>query len=451
MKGSIYTKLVSRVLFPFHEKLKNHATTRVFKELEESQWRTLEQIEKYQVARLKRFLMDVSEHVPFYNSMFAKCGFDPAALHSVKELQKLPLLTKAVIQAHTERLKANNAHGLSTFNTGGSTGEPLIFFLSNERVSHDVAAKWRATRWWDVDIGDKEIVIWGSPIEVSGQDRIKVIRDKILRTKLLPAFQMNEQTLKKFISDIRAFKPKMLFGYPSALSYIASFAETNNLTMSDLGIKVAFVTSEKLYDEQRETISRVFGCPVANGYGGRDSGFIAHQCPNGSMHITAEDIIVEIIDSHGNVLPAGQAGEIVVTHMATRDFPFIRYRTGDVGVLDVQSECSCGRGLPILKEVQGRSTDFVISQDGTVMHGLSLIYVVRNLPGIKAFKIVQESKDLTRVQLVGDDSFLDSNFEAIEEGFKSRLGNTVDIKIELVSDIPAEKSGKFRYVISKVT
>ena len=87
--------------------------------------------------------------------------------------------------------------------------------------------------------------------------------------------------------------------------------------MNDLGIKVAFVTSERLYDDQREASPRVFACPVANGYGGRDAGFIAHQCPQGGMHITAEDIIVEIIDSDGNPLPHGTAGEIVVTHLAT--------------------------------------------------------------------------------------------------------------------------------------
>src|SRR5690606_20877692 len=95
------------------------------------------------------------------------------------------------------------------------------------------------------------------------------------------------------------------------------------IVMRDLGIRVAFVTSERLYDDQRRQISDTFGCPVANGYGGRDAGFIAHECPAGGMHITAEDVIVEILDSQGHPLPNGEAGEIVVTHLASRDFPFI--------------------------------------------------------------------------------------------------------------------------------
>jgi phenylacetate-CoA ligase len=219
--------------------------------------------------------------------------------------------------------------------------------------------------------------------------------------------------------------------------------------MDDLGGTVAFVTSERLYDEQRQQIEGAFGCPVANGYGGRDAGFIAHQCPEGGMHITAEDIIVEIIGADGQPVPRGTAGEIVVTHLATGDFPFIRYRTGDVGVLDTAT-CRCGRGLPLLKEIQGRSTDFLVAQDGTVMHGLALIYILRDLPQVKAFKIVQESLEHTRVQVVLETALEAALRERIVAGFRARLGAGVAVEVEQVDAIAPEKSGKFRYVVSKV-
>lgn len=445
----MYTQLISRLVFPLQERLKKHTTIAVHKQMEATQWWTPAQLQELQVLRLRELLRNVIAHVPYYRDMFARLEFDPAQVDSPEALHALPFLTKAVIRAHTEQLKADNAQGLARFNTGGSSGEPLIFFIGNERVSHDVAAKWRATRWWGVDIGDPEIVVWGSPIELGSQDRMRLLRDKIMRTKLLPAFEMSAPKLDGFIAEIRAMRPKMLFGYPSALSHIARHAEMRGQRMDDLGIRVAFVTSEKLYDEQRAQIERVFGCPVANGYGGRDAGFIAHQCPSGGMHITTEDIIVEIIGDDGQPCAPGTAGEIVVTHLATRDFPFIRYRTGDVGVLDDQL-CACGRGLPLLKEIQGRTTDFVVAADGTVMHGLALIYEVRDLPGVKAFKIVQESLDRTRLLLVRGSEF-DPGFEAkIVAGFKSRLGANVQVEIEYPDSIPAEKSGKYRFVVSKV-
>ncbi len=445
----LYTSFVSTLLFPLHERFKRHDTVVLRRRMEEVQWWSADRLAALQLQRLRDLLQDVAVNVPYYRDLFAQTGLDPAGIQGISDLQRLPFLTKSVIRANTDALKHANAQGLSRFNTGGSSGEPLIFFIGTKRVSHDVAAKWRATRWWDVDIGDPEIVVWGSPIELGKQDRIKHWRDKLLRTQLLPAFEMSEARLDQFIATIRAVKPSMLFGYPSALTHIAKHAQKRDVVMNDLGIKVAFVTSERLYDEQRATISQVLGCKVANGYGGRDAGFIAHECPAGGMHLTADDIVVEIVNEAGHVQPPGVAGEVVVTHLSTNDFPFIRYRTGDIGVLGTM-QCTCGRGLPLLQDIQGRSTDFVVAADGTVLHGLSLIYILRDLPGVKSFKVIQESKQLTRVLLVTDEVFAPDAVAKIVAGFKQRLGAEVSVVVDLVESIPAEKSGKFRYIISHV-
>ncbi|MBN9132064.1 MAG: phenylacetate--CoA ligase family protein [Nitrosospira multiformis] len=444
-----YTSLVSGLLFPLQERLKDHSTVSVRKALEVSQWWSRERLEELQLLKLGHLLAEAEVHVPYYRRLFAEAGFKAAQVSSLADLARLPLLDKPAIRANIEALKSEKAQNLSRFNTGGSSGEPLVFYIGNERISHDVAAKWRATRWWNVDIGDPEVVVWGSPIELGAQDRLRMLRDRLLRTRLFPAFEMSEQKLDHFLGELRAAPPRMFFGYPSALSHIARHAQARGQRMDDLGIRVAFVTSERLYDEQRQQISKTFGCPVANGYGGRDAGFIAHECPKGGMHITAEDIIVEIVDRQGVPLPCGEAGEIVVTHLSTGEFPFIRYRTGDIGILD-DGVCLCGRGLPLIREIQGRSTDFVVAQDGTVMHGLALIYILRDLPEIRSFKIIQESLATIRVCVVTESGLTSETAAKIEWEFKARLGQEVDIQIEELAEIPAEKSGKFRYVVSKV-
>lgn len=443
-----YTFLAARLLFPLHEWLKRHDSTARRRVLEQSQWWPRERVERHRLERLRDFLRTVAATVPYYEQLFRRSAFDPTGVHTLSDLAAIPLLTKTLIRSNTQALKAREATGLARYNTGGSSGEPLVFYIGRDRVSHDVAAKWRATRWWGVDIGDPEIVVWGSPIELGAQDWVRSLRDRLLRTTLLPAFEMSGSKLDAFIAEIRARRPVMLFGYPSALAHIARHAASRGQVLNDLGIRVAFVTSERLYPEQREQIARTFGCAVANGYGGRDAGFIAHECPSGGMHITAEDIIVEIVDGDGTTQPPGAAGEIVVTHMATQSFPFIRYRTGDVGVLD-ERVCACGRGLPLIKEIQGRTTDFVVAQDGTVMHGLALVYVVRDLPGIRKFKIVQESIDHTKVLLAVDADFDRNNVARIRAGMAQRLGARVRIDIDIVADIPPEASGKYRHVISK--
>ena len=444
-----YTRLIAGVIFPLQERLKGHDTVRVRREMDISQWWPREKLEALQLARLQTFLHDAYFNVPYYRAKLDEAGVTNGKISSLSDLCKLPLLSKALIRANSEQLKSTRARGLARFNTGGSSGEPLIFWIGKERVSHDVAAKWRATRWWGVDIGDPEVVVWGSPIELGAQDRLRMLRDMLLRTHLLPAFEMSQRRLDEYVDTLRTVRPRVVFGYPSSISLIAEHAAKRDRRLDNLGTKVVFVTSERLYDHQRTAIERAFACPVANGYGGRDAGFIAHQCPAGGMHITAEDVIVEIVDGAGDLLPPGQEGEVVITHLATSDFPFIRYQTGDVAVLD-DRPCTCGRGLPLLKEVQGRTTDFVVASDGTIMHGLALIYVIRDIPGVENFRIVQESLQETHVQLVTNSSFVDEGVRSIEQGLKRRLGQNVKVSIERVAHIPREASGKYRYVASRV-
>jgi len=444
-----YTRFASGLLFPLHERLKGHDSVARRRALERSQYLPPAELATLQLGKLQAFLAEIGTHVPFYQARFAAAGFDPAALNSVADLARLPVLTKADIRAHGGALKSDRAGPLARCTTGGSSGEPLIFYIGKARTSHDVAAKWRATRWWGVDIGDPELVVWGSPIELGAQDRVRRWRDAALRSRLLPAFAMSPADLDRYLAQIQAARPAMLFGYPSSLALIARHARARGVALDRLGIRVVFVTAEKLYDDQRADIAAVFGAPVANGYGARDAGFIAHECPAGSLHISAEDIVVETLRPDGSAAGIGQPGEIAVTHLASADFPFVRYRTGDVGVLG-DERCACGRTLPVLRSVEGRTTDFVVAQDGTAMHGLALIYTLRDLPGVERFRIEQLSLDETRVQVVAGAGF-DAAAEArIQRDFKARLGAGVTVRIERVAEIPAEASGKFRYVVSRV-
>jgi phenylacetate-CoA ligase len=446
--GRMYTQLVSSVLFPLHELAKGHGTFRIRRSLERSQWWTAEQLELHQVGRLRSLLTRSGKRVPYYRRLFNELRFDPEALGSLQDLERLPFLTKDIIRKNLEDLKANGSR-LSLFNTGGSTGEPLQFFIGKERVAHDVAAKWRATRWWGVDIGDPEIVVWGSPIELGAQDRVRELRDRVLRTQLLPAFEMSEKRLDEFIDRICAMKPRMIFGYPSALSLIAGHAAARGRDLWSVGVEVAFVTAEQLFEHQKRAVAGTFGCAVANGYGGRDLGFVAHECPDGGLHVTAEDVLVEIVDEEGRVVSKGEKGEIVVTHFASGDFPFVRYRTGDTGTLS-EWLCPCGRGLPLLEAVHGRTTDFIVAEDGTVMHALALIYALRDVPGVKNFKVVQEDRSHTRVFLIPENGFPEEAEEKIRARLTERLGKGVRISMERVEEIPRSASGKHRYVESRV-
>jgi len=446
----MYTDLVAHYLFPLHERLKHHDTVRRLRELEESQWWPAERIATLQARNLRHFLTEVGRQVPYFRDRFREVGFHPERVAGPADLALLPLMDKEAMRAAGDRLRSEVAGPLQRFNTGGSSGEPLIFYMGRARVSHDVAAKWRATRWWGVELGDPEIVLWGSPIERSKQDWVREARDRLLRTRLLPAFELSPANQDRFLETIRKVRPRQLFGYPSAYALLAERAAARGLAMDDLGIRVVFCTSERLYDHQREAIERCFGAPVANGYGARDAGFLAHACPEGGLHLSTEDVVAEVVDpATGRPVGPGELGELVVTHTATADYPFIRYRTGDMGRLATEP-CLCGRGLPCLAEVEGRATDFVVAADGTVMHGLALIYILRDMAEVASFRIHQESLDRTRVQVVARKGWSEVETRHVVEGLRARLGPEVEVAVEQVDEIPPEASGKFRYVVSEV-
>ncbi len=135
-------------------------------------------------------------------------------------------------------------------------------------------------------------------------------------------------------------------------------------------------TGEPLYPHQRSLIQEVYGAPAANEFGSRDIGFIAHETPQGQMLVMSESILLEVLDEAGNPVPPGETGEAVMTGLESDAQPFIRYRTGDVVTLS-DEPCKQGRGLHVIGQVFGRTTDFLVRPDGTIMHALAGIYVLR--------------------------------------------------------------------------
>jgi phenylacetate-CoA ligase len=440
---------VRHVLFPWQERYKGHKTMQMLRQMEAQQWLSPDEIRQLQQRRLRQFIRHAftTDH---YREIFQALQLSPEQITSASDLPKLPILTKENIRENLERMRSSDGGRVRRFSTGGSTGEPLTFYLGATRVSSDVAARMRAENWWGVSIGDREVVIWGSPLETSKQDRLRDVRDRIMRTRLLSAFEMSAPTMSHYLDQITTLRPRRIFGYPSSIALLCGQAQREKRDLRTLGVRAVFVTGEYLWDHWRRSISETFGCAVANGYGGRDSGFIAHECPSGGMHLNADRMIVEIVDGEGRPLPPGEPGEIVVTHLDTPEMPFIRYATGDIGSISAQ-QCVCGRGLPLLDRVEGRKTDFVVTPDGRVMHGLSLIYILREIDGIERFRIIQRGLHEFEVEIVRSRGYDPACEGAIRETFCRRLRAQVAVRIRYVRKIATGPSGKYRYVVCELS
>ncbi len=422
------------------------------KELEEWQWASPEELQDFRFQKLKALLVHAWKNTVFYRQRFQEAGFNPEDIGSIEEIKDLPFLSKAEIRGNLESMAWKEAPGgLTRYNTGGSSGEPLVFYFDRRRQAYDKAARIMTHRWWDIDLGDREFYLWGSPVEMAGQDRLKQIRDRLTNEYLYSAFEISRKEIASIVSRINKFRPKCLFGYPSTIGLFCSMAQEQGIDLTGAGLKVVFSTAEVLYEHQKEVISRALGgVPVVDSYGSREGGFINHQCAAGTYHVMDPNYILEYINEAGQPASSGEDGEIVITHLDAWGMPFIRYRTGDIA-RPGKGQCSCGRGLSTMAHIRGRTTDFIVTPDGRWQHALSLIYVVRDIEGVEEFKIIQDDVYNVRVLLkIDTDRFPETGQRYIIEGFKKRMGREVNVIIDRVDEIPRDASGKYRYVVSKV-
>jgi phenylacetate-CoA ligase len=437
------------IVFRLHERVKGHATFRILKDMEAVDRLSPEELRQVESEKLREFIAYCYQHVPYVRARMNETGISPADIRAPEDLALLPVMTKADVRRNREQLRSAIAGRLTPFSSGGSTGEPLIFDLSKRRIASRVACRQRVARWWGLSVGVPELAIWGSPLEVTKQDWLRGVRDRLLSTRLLSAYEMNESTMSRYLDVLETGVWRQIFAYPSTLYLLCLHAQKQGRNLRRAGIRTVFVTSEMLFPYQRERITETFGCPVANGYGGRDSGFIAHECPQGGMHLMADAVITEIVDTQGRPVPPGEPGEIVVTDLYSHEAPFIRYATGDIGVLS-QQNCSCGRPLPLLERLDGRANDSIATPDGRFMHGQSVVGLVMEIEGIEQFRIFQKSVERFHIQIVRNENFSPNAEEKIRKTWSDRLRAPLQITFEYPESLPVERSGKFRYIVSEV-
>ena len=441
--------LSRQLIYPLQEKLLNRPTFPYLESLEKTQWYSRADIEALQLQKLQTLLKTAKEHSPWHAARIESSAINIDAI-SFEELRKLPIMTRADAQQHGHEMAWPDVPGGSfRYTTGGSSGSPLIFNFGRARQASDAAGRIRARRWWGVNVGDPEVYLWGAPVELNKTDKIKTIRDRLLNQLVLNAFEMSPENMSAYLTAIQKFQPACIYGYASSVALLASYAQQHKRSLSLPGLKVVCTTGEPLYPEQRRLISEVFNVPVANEFGSRDIGFTAHENSHQQLLLISESILLEVLDADGNPVKAGEMGEAVMTGLCSQAQPFIRYRTGDMVVLSKDADKD-GRGLHVIDEVVGRSTDFLIHQDGSIVHALAAIYALRETVGVEQFKITQEAVNDFEILIVANPLWHATSLTVIAEKFKTRFGAACTTDIRLVDKIPTEASGKTRQVVSKV-
>ena len=415
---------------------------RYYQEYIASQWYSPEEMQRMQLAKLKRLLMHCQMHVPFYREIIVKERIRVADIDSLRVLDLFPVIDKTVIKGRYNDFVSASLAGLGSLRysqTGGTTGEPLRFPKDAGMRSSAQAAMMRFLDWMGVGIEEPKLLLWGAPIVDHGIG--KRIRHAALRfltnTVQINPFGITQSSVGSLTHLFKRYRPALVHGYCLAIYELARWFETEGLTFE---VKAVSTTVEPLFDEYRDVLRRVFHCEAFDQYGCGEAEAIAMECAShNGLHVTEERVLLELDDQH----------RVVVTDLDNLAFPFIRYRNGDQAIAS-ERKCPCGRQAMLLKRILGRIGDTICGPSGRRVHPEFFTHLI-NETGIsyrtrlRRYQVIQENPDRLVWKLAAEPLRDTDRYWLIEE-VRRYLGD-VEVEIIQVDDIPANKSGKFQYVI----
>jgi phenylacetate-CoA ligase len=442
---SLYVQLYQRLLWPTYDRLRGRQTHRLYKQAQQNQWKSPEELHQLQWRELQALLRHADQHSPWHRSRWQTLGISAAGIRSPDDFAKLPPVTRQDIQAHRDEMLAENYRGrVYAHRTGGSTGSPLAFYVNRASYEWRLAVSLRGYSWAGCRDGERQFYVWGEPIGTPRlKQRLKTsLHNAVLRRKLFSCFRFSEPAMAECVRQINRYRPKTIVGYTTALCLLAQYLRDHHLEIARPNAVVT--AAEGVNSLQRQLMEAAFGAPVFVPYGSREFMLIAMECEqHNGLHISADNLIVEVL------APEGEVGEIVITDLHNYGMPFIRYKIGDLGVA-TSRQCPCGRGLPLLERVEGRVLDAIRTPDGRVLPGEFFPHMLKEFDAVRQFQVIQKRLDLLEVKLVLRDSNHADQLTRIRQEITQRLGNAITVNIERVTEIPQTASGKFRVTVSEL-
>ena len=419
--------------------------------LEKSQWFQENELKAYQLDRLKLILNHAYSNVPFYRNSFDRLKIKPSDFKNIEDIKKLPVLTKKDLKSNFKLLMAKN---IKRFNpvlckTSGTSGEPVEFYLDKYSNILEFCYYWRYWSWAGYKLGSSfaEFSIhYFLNTDISSLSHHSFITNRLI---LNPA-QISYSSLKKYVEEIEKYRPLYLKGSPFTIYIFSLLLEKAGY--KDMRFKAVFTTGELLFPYQREKIEKVFNCRILDSYGHMERTAAICQCLSGSYHVNSEYGILEFNEADKDSGYEGQgAREAIGTSLHNFAMPLIRYKIGDLIEMDLNNNrCHCGRSLPVVKKIYGRSQDAIVTRDGRF---ITNIFVIFNfIKGVLWYQIIQSDIKNIIVKLVPDNSFTNHEREKMLGLLSKILGHEAEVKLEIMTlgDIAPDLASKHRGVISNV-
>lgn len=441
-------------LYRYHWRMRSRASTfgliDAIEFLEESQHWPRPRLEELRDAKLRRIVAHAHKEIPYYRRLMDDKGIQPHDITGVRDLHKLPILTKDLLREHKDQLRALdfNTKDLEFGVTGGTTGNPMRVARDRSGSVWQRAAYWRGFSWGGLRMGEPWVQVFGGAMGLTQRTPRERAKNWFSGKLFLPAFELSSQNVSTYVEAIRESGARFLIGYASSCYLLARYLERQGGT---LALEAVFPTAELLPDTWSDTIARVFGAKVLPYYGCGEVQSIAYSCPEATRqlyHTSDEHVVIEVEQRDGETSLAGE-GAFLLTDLDNMAMPLIRYRNGDAGVI-APSGCACGRTLGCITRLDGRVNDVLITTTKNAISGSIGAHAFRLIGHVEHFQVIQRRPGQITIRIVrmpGYDARIEEpKMRAI---FLHHLGADADIEIEYVSSIPRTEAGKARVVINE--
>lgn len=420
---------------------------RVREALERDGW-TSEAWRRYHAERLTDLLDHAATRVPFYREQWRRrrAQGDEAPW---TDLANWPILEKADLRQRASEFVADGVDRakLFEFGTSGTSGVPITTWRGRATSRAWYALfEARTRRWYGIRRETPWAILGAQPVVPPQQTKPPFwVWNAGLRQLYLSAYHVAPGNVAAYLGALRRHRVEHLLGYPSSLYALAWMASEQGLEAPRLQAVVS--NAEALYPHQRAMLAEFFGGPVYDTYGMVEIVAAASECEHGVMHLWPDAGIVEVVgDEDDRPVVDGTAGQFLCTGLVNRDMPLIRYRIGDRGALAPAASglCACGRRLPAIDRLEGRTTDNVVLPDGRRLFALAHIFA--GLP-IRERQLVQHEVDRFDFAIVPERPFGPDEERLLREHIRTYLGD-VRYEVRYVDAVPRGPNGKVRSTVS---
>ena len=447
--------LRKNIIFPIYWKyIKRYKVLDYYKKLKDHQWNTIEENREIQQKKLYTLIRYANQNIPYYKRIVKEHNIQFSEDTIFEDIKKFPLLTKDVIRNNFDELYKFRDNTYYRNSSGGSTGEPVVFYQDKNYLEWAIANKYLFNEWAGRKLGDPMVKLWGSLRDTlkGGQSFKGYLRQQLSGITILNSNKMIEKVMYEYVKRINNIKPYLILAYTSSIDELARFIQEHHLSVYSL--PAVMTTAGVLYPEVYERIKKVFVTKVFNRYGSREVSDIACNCEKSDgLHLNTDIHYLEIVDDEGREVEVGKPGNIIITLLTNYTMPLIRYKIGDRGILSAKNS-QCGHGFPLLKKVTGRIKSVFINKFGDSIGDDLFIALFRLKENVKQFQIIQETIDYIIINLVLMDKTklkdVNEEFKEANQAIRKVMGEEIEIKYNIVNKIKQSPSGKFMYIFSRV-